>query len=64
MPLRVREVRASADDIEALVRRLRDGEAIDAQGVAMIRRLLNDGASPLFYRRSSVTLATLCARPV
>lgn len=48
VPLRVREVRASADDIEALVRRLRDGDAIDAQGVAMTRRLLNGGASPLF----------------
>jgi hypothetical protein len=56
VPLRVREIRDCADDFEALVARLRDEEPIDAQGVAMTRRLLGDGGSPLYYRRSPITL--------
>jgi hypothetical protein len=56
VPLRVREIRDCADDIDALARRLRDGNAIDAQGVALTLRLLTDGASPLYYRHSQVTL--------
>ncbi len=56
VPLRVREIRECADDFDALVARLRSEEPIDAQGVAMTRRLLSDGGSPLYYRRGSVTL--------
>ncbi len=56
VPLRVREIRECAADFDALVARLRDGETVDAQGVAMTKRLLGNGASPLYYRRSPVTL--------
>lgn len=56
VPLRVGEIWGCADDFDGLVARLRGDEPIDAQGVAMLRRLLNDGASPLYYRRSPVTL--------
>jgi hypothetical protein len=56
VPLRVREIRDCADDVEALARRLRDGKAVDAQGAALTKRLLIDGASPLYYRHSSATL--------
>lgn len=40
-------IRAGADELLALVRRLRDDQPIDVQGAAMTARLLNDGASPL-----------------
>jgi hypothetical protein len=56
VPLRVREIRGCAEDIEALARRLRDGNPIDAQGAALTKRLLTDGASPLYYRHSPATL--------
>ena len=56
VPLRRDEIGACADDFVALARRLRDGNAIDAQGVVMTIRLLSDGASPLYYRRSPVSL--------
>lgn len=56
VPLRAGEIRDCADDIEALTRRLRDGNPIDAQGVALTQRLLTDGASPLYYRDSPTTL--------
>jgi hypothetical protein len=56
VPLQVREIRECAADIDALVRRLRDGEPIDAQGAALTKRLLTDGAGPLYYDRSRQTL--------
>jgi hypothetical protein len=56
VPLQGREIRDSAPELEALIARLRDEDAIDAQGAAMTRRLLVDGASPLYYRGSAVTL--------
>jgi hypothetical protein len=56
VPLRSRELREGASDVEALVARLRDAEPIDPQGAAMTKRLLVDGASPFYYRRSPVTL--------
>jgi hypothetical protein len=40
-------IREVADDVLALVTRLREGEPIDVRGAAMTARLLNDGASPL-----------------
>jgi hypothetical protein len=56
VPLRVREIRDCAPELGALIARLRDGKPIDARGAAMTRRLLVDGASPLYYRGSGVTL--------
>jgi hypothetical protein len=47
--VRRHEVDACADDLHALARRLRDGEAIDVHGVAMTWTLLTDGASPLYH---------------
>jgi hypothetical protein len=44
-------IREAADDVQALVTRLRDGEPIDVRGAAMTARLLNDGASPLHKDR-------------
>jgi hypothetical protein len=40
-------IREAADDVLALVVRLRAGEPVDVRGAAMTARLLNDGASPL-----------------
>jgi hypothetical protein len=58
--VRVQPLRAPvlecADDIDALIRRLRDDEPVDPDGVAMVRRLLRDGASPLYYERAPQTL--------
>jgi hypothetical protein len=45
-------IREAADDVLALVMRLRDDGPIDVRGAAMTARLLNDGASPL--RQDSV----------
>jgi hypothetical protein len=56
VPLRVEEIRNCAGDLDALVARLRDEGAVDAQGVAMTERLLANGASPLYYRGSPLTL--------
>jgi hypothetical protein len=57
------EVRKYADNLRALVARLRDDRSIDLQGVALTARLVNDGASPL-YRQGSDSLgsAVLTAR--
>jgi hypothetical protein len=56
VPLLVREIRDSTPELGALIARLRDGKPIDARGAAMTQRLLVDGASPLYYRGSGVTL--------
>ncbi len=56
IPLRVSEIRDCAADFDALLARLRDEDAIDARGVAMTTRLMSNGASPLYYRRSPFTL--------
>jgi hypothetical protein len=40
-------IREAADDIHALVGRLRDDEPIDVRGAAMTARLLDDRSSPL-----------------
>jgi hypothetical protein len=40
-------IREAADDLHALVMRLRADDPIDVRGAAMTARLLNDGASPL-----------------
>jgi hypothetical protein len=46
--IHVAAIRASAADIAAVIRRLRDGDPVDPQGVALAQRLLTDGASPLY----------------
>jgi hypothetical protein len=43
-------VRACADDLLALVLRLRDDHPVDIRGAAMTARLVSDGASPLNHR--------------
>jgi hypothetical protein len=40
-------IRESAEDLTALVLRLRDDQPIGVRGAAMTARLVNDGASPL-----------------
>jgi hypothetical protein len=42
------EIREYADNLRALVARLRDDRPIDIQGAAMTAQLVNDRASPLF----------------
>jgi hypothetical protein len=42
-------IREAADDVQALVQRLRASEPIDVRGAAMTARLLNDSASPLHH---------------
>ena len=48
-------VREYADNLRALVARLRDEQPIDLQGVAMTARLVNDRTSPL-YRQGGENL--------
>jgi hypothetical protein len=55
VPLRRAEVLACAKDLEALVRRLRDGDLVDPSGIVLVERLLTDGDSPL-YRDGGYTL--------
>jgi hypothetical protein len=55
LPLRRASVRECADDVLAVVQRLRDDEPIDVAGAAMVSRLVFDGTSPL-YRDGAVTL--------
>ena len=42
------EIREYADNLRALVARLRDDRPIDIQGAAMTARLVNDRSSPLY----------------
>jgi hypothetical protein len=49
VPLRRAAIRDCADDLEALIRRLRDGELVDPRGMALTDQLLTDGASPLYH---------------
>jgi hypothetical protein len=55
LPLRRSAIRGCADDVVALVARLRDGRPVDVQGVAMASRVLYDGTGPL-YRDGSLSL--------
>jgi hypothetical protein len=59
------EIRQYADDLQALVLRLRDDRPIDVQGAAMTARLVDNGASPL-HREGGQDLqdALLAARAV
>jgi len=69
VPLRRAEVRACADDLLALGRRLRDGAPIDAQGTAQAWLLLTDASSPLYLDggvslRHAVRSARLALDPI
>jgi hypothetical protein len=57
------EIREYADNLRALVARLRDDRPVDIQGAAMTARLVNDRTSPL-YRNGGQSLgsAVLSAR--
>jgi hypothetical protein len=48
LPLARAEVRACAEDLIALARRLRANEPIDVRGAAMAARLVCSGTSPLY----------------
>jgi hypothetical protein len=69
VPLRRAEVRACADDLLALGRRLRDDAPIDVHGAAQAWILLTDGSSPLYLDggvslRHAVRSARLALDPV
>ena len=55
LPLRRGEVRATEEDILALVRRLKDDRPVDIQGIAMVVVLLADPSGPL-YRAGEMSL--------
>jgi len=57
------EIREYADNLRALVHRLRDDRPLDVQGIALTARLVDDRNSPL-HRQGSVSLgsAVLSAR--
>jgi len=48
VPLDHEQIHASAGDVVALARRLRDSEAVEARGVAMAARIATNGAGPLY----------------
>jgi hypothetical protein len=54
--VRRRQVRTCADELVALVHRLRDDQPIDLRGAAMTAQLLSDPRGPLYYERASVPL--------
>lgn len=57
-----RTVLAEQSDLQELADRLRGPELVYAQGVAMLRLLLTDGAGPVFARRPEGSLHALaCA---
>jgi hypothetical protein len=69
VPVRRTEVRACAEDLLALARRLRDGQPVDVHGIALTSRLLSDGSSPLYATgdgslRHAVRAARLALDPV
>jgi hypothetical protein len=45
-------VRGAAPVLETLIARLRDGEAVSPQGVAMAKAILRDGTGPLYGERA------------
>ncbi len=56
IPVNRDAVRDAAPALETLVARLRDGEAVSPQGVAMAKAILCDGAGPLYGRQSPAKL--------
>jgi hypothetical protein len=57
-PVARQDVRDAATLIRGLVRRLRSSEAVDPQGVLLVRKLLSDPASPLSGRSTDLSLKT------
>jgi hypothetical protein len=69
VPIRRADVLDVEDDLSALTARLRDGNPVDVHGVALTRRLLSDGAGPLYVPgdhslRYSVRYARLALDPL
>lgn len=62
VPTRRREILAVADELEAVVERLRGPEPVSARGVAQVRVLLTDGSGPLYYHGATSTLRSAVAR--
>ena len=56
-----RRVQSVRDDLRELVVRLRTNGPVSAQGVAMVRVLLTDGAGPLHYGDGDLRLAVRAA---
>lgn len=56
IPVNRDAVSAAAPVLETLIARLRDGEAVSPQGVAMAKAILCDGSGPLYGGRSRDTL--------
>jgi hypothetical protein len=57
IPVRREDVLYASPDLRRLVNTLREGGEVGAQGMAHTRRLLIDGASPLYARSPRGTLA-------
>jgi hypothetical protein len=55
-------IRACRDALLGLAERLRDNRAVDVQGVAMVKVLLTDGRSPLYFEHASHSLPFLARR--
>lgn len=53
VPMRRAAIRDCAEDLEALIRRLRDGRPVEPRGIALTDRLLTDGASPLYHKAAA-----------
>jgi hypothetical protein len=53
VPVRRAAICDCAEDLDALIRRLRDGQPVDPRGIALTERLLTDGASPLYHEAAA-----------
>jgi hypothetical protein len=62
MPVRRQAVRAVADDLERLARRLVAPQPVGVAGLARVRLLLSDGSGPLFSGRAREDLSAAVAR--
>jgi hypothetical protein len=56
------QVDASHDTLLELAERLSDHRPVDVQGVAMVRLLLTDGRSPIYFEQAPHTLCFLARR--
>jgi hypothetical protein len=54
--LRCQEIQKSEEQLRALADRLRDGEPLGVQGLAMAARLVNDRSGPLYRERAARSL--------
>ena len=54
---RGRDLLQADAQLHRLIERLRDGDGVSAQGVALVKQLLSDGASPLYLEGRDGALA-------